>query len=85
MELKSNACDAQTLGILHMDVHCQDLGFLYLMYSPKIQAPTNMLLGTYYYGLTILVVAQGVCGTEKILIIERMHHTWIRIFADVFV
>ena len=85
MELKSNACDVWSLEMLHIDVHCQNLGFLHLMHFPKIQAPTTMLLGTYHYGSTILIVAQGVCGTTKIWIMERMHQTWIRIFIDEFV
>ena len=66
MDLKSSACDAWSLGMLHMDVDCQDLGFLYSIYLPKIQEMTIILLGTHHCGSTILVVAQGMCGAKKI-------------------
>ena len=75
MELKSSACDVQCLGMLHMDVHCQILRFLHLIHSRKIHVPTTMLSGAHHYGLTILVVARGVCGVEKFLIMDRMHQT----------
>ena len=71
MELKSSACDAQCLEMLHMDVHFQVLRFLHLMYLPKIQGLTTMLSDTHHCGLTILVVARGMCGVEKFLIMER--------------
>ena len=48
-----------------LDVHCQDLRFLHLMHSPKIQRPTIMLLSTHHCGSSILVVIQGMCGTKK--------------------
>ena len=85
MELKFSACDVRSLGMLHMDVYCQDFGFLHLMHLPRIQRPTTMLLDTHHCGLTILVVAQGMCGVEKYLVMERKHQTWIKIFVDGFV
>ena len=53
-------------GMLHMDVHYQNRRFLHLMHLPKIQAPTIILSDTHHCGLTILVVARGMCGAKKI-------------------
>ena len=82
MELQSDAYDVQSSEMLHMDVHCQDLGLLHLMHSPKIQMLTTMLSGTHHYGLTILIVVRGCCEVAKYLVMERVHQTWIKIFAD---
>ena len=75
MELKSDAYDAQSPRMLHMDVHYHVLGFLHMMHSPKIQVWTTMLSSTHHCGLTILVDARGMCGAENFLIMERMHQT----------
>ena len=53
--------------MLHMDIDCQDLGFLHLMHLPKIQGLTTILLGTHHCGSILLVVARGTCGAKKIL------------------
>ena len=81
MELKSSACDARSPEMLHINIDCQDLGFLYLMHLPKMQGLSTMLSSPHHCGLTILIIAQCVWGRKKFLIIDRMHQIWIRIFV----
>ena len=66
MKLKFSACDARSLGMLHMDVHCQDLGFLHLMHLSKIKGPTTMLLGTYHCGFDYLSYCPRYVWDQKI-------------------
>ena len=85
MELKFSACDARSFGMLHMDVHCQDLGFLHLMHLPKIQRSTTMLLGTHHCRSTILVIAWGMSEAEKFGSWKGCIRHGLRFFADGFV